>query len=96
MEPVRLIVRIAAQDGKAEELKILLRRMLAPTRAEQGCRYYEFFESNLPGLFYFHELWHSREDLEAHKASSHFIEIAGKAKELMKEPMEVSFLQEVQ
>jgi quinol monooxygenase YgiN len=96
MEPVRLIVRIVAQDGKAEELRGLLRRMIAPTRAEHGCRYYEFFESNLPGLFYFHELWHSKEDLEEHAASKHFTEIIGGAKELMKEPMEVSYLEEVQ
>jgi quinol monooxygenase YgiN len=96
MEPVRVIARVVARDGKADELKALLRRLVTPTRAEQGCRYYELFESNLPGLFYFHELWNSREDLNAHAASSHFIEITGKAKELMKEPLEVNFLEEVQ
>ena len=96
MEPVRLIVRIVAQNGKAEQLRGLLRRMVAPTRSEQGCRYYEFFESNLPGVFYFHELWHSKADLETHEESKHFTEIMPKAKELLKEPMEVSFLEEVQ
>ena len=96
MEPVRLIVRIVAQDGKSDELKTLLRRMIAPTRAERGCRYYEFFESNLPGVFYFHELWNSKEDLEIHEETKHFTEIFPKANELMKQPMEVSVLQEVQ
>ena len=96
MEPVRIIARAVARDGKADELKALLRRMVSPTRSEQGCRYYEFFESNVPGVFYFHELWHSKEDLDAHAASSHFTEIFGKAKELLKEPLEVNFLQEIQ
>jgi quinol monooxygenase YgiN len=96
MEPVRLIVRIAAQDGKAEEVKGLLRKMIGPTRAERGCHYYEFFESNLPGVFYFHELWQSKEDLEAHQETKHFTEIIPKANALLKEPMEVSFLDEVQ
>ncbi len=96
MEPVRIIARAVASDGKAEELKALLQKMIAPTRSEYGCRYYELFESNVAGVFYFHELWNSKQDLDAHAASKHFTEIFGKAKELMKEPLEVNFLQEVQ
>jgi quinol monooxygenase YgiN len=96
MEQVRIIARAVAREGKADELKALLQKMVSPTRSEQGCRYYELFESNVPGIFYFHELWHSKEDLEAHAASRHFTDVFGKAKDLLKEPLEVNFLQEVQ
>jgi quinol monooxygenase YgiN len=73
-------------------LKALLRGLIAPTRAEAGCIYYELFESNLPGLLYFNELWESQAHLDAHAASSHFTEIFGKAKALFSEPLEVNLL----
>jgi quinol monooxygenase YgiN len=95
-EPVRVIARAAAREGKGEELKAVLRRLIRPTRAEKGCRYYELFASNQPGRFYFHELWESKADLDAHAASSHFKELIGKAQELLSEPLEVNLLQEIE
>jgi quinol monooxygenase YgiN len=96
MPEVRVIARAVARDGKAEELKELLRGLIAPTRAEAGCIYYELFESNLPGLLYFNELWESQAHLDAHAASSHFTEIFGKAKALFREPLEVNLLTAVE
>ena len=96
MPEVRVIARAVARDGKAEELKALLRGLIAPTRAEAGCIYYELFESNLPGLLYFNELWESQAHLDAHAASSHFTEIFGKAKALFSEPLEVNLLTAVE
>lgn len=92
MPEVRVIARAVARDGRAEELKALLRGLIAPTRAEAGCIYYELFESNLPGPLYFNELWESQAHLDAHAASSHFTEIFGKAKALFSEPLEVNLL----
>jgi quinol monooxygenase YgiN len=96
MEPVRLIVRMVAKDGKVDELKGLMRRMIRPTRAERGCRYYELFESNQAGLLFLHELWNSKEELDAHMETSHFKELIPAATALMKQPMEVNFLQEIE
>ena len=96
MPEVRVIARAVARDGRAEELKALLRGLIAPTRAEAGCIYYELFESNLPGLLYFNELWESQAHLDAHAASSHFTEIFGKAKALFSEPLEVNLLTAVE
>jgi quinol monooxygenase YgiN len=96
MAQVRVISRAEARDGRAAELRILLRRMVAPTRAEDGCVYFELLESNVPNLFYFDELWESREYLQAHAASRHFAEIFGTAKELLAVPLEVNLLVEVQ
>lgn len=93
--PVRVIARAVARDGKADELKALLRRLLQPTRAEQGCRFYELLESNQPGLFYFNELWESQADLDAHSASSHFKQVFGEAEAFLREPLEVNLLTEL-
>jgi quinol monooxygenase YgiN len=96
MPEVRVIARAMARDGKAEELKALLRGLIAPTRAEAGCIYYELFESNLPGLFYFNELWESQAHLDAHAASSHFTEVFGKPNALFSEPLEANLLTAVE
>jgi quinol monooxygenase YgiN len=95
MTTVRVIARAEAREGKADELRSLLRGMILPTRSEKGCHYYELFQSNLPGVFYFNELWESQSDLDAHARSKHFTETFGKAKHLLKVPMEVNMLEEV-
>lgn len=96
METVRVIARAEAREGKADELKQLLRKLVLPTRSEQGCRYYEFFESQIPGVFYFHELWDSKADLNAHAHAPRFVEIMAAAEKLVKHPMEVNLLTEIQ
>jgi len=96
MAEVRVIARALAREGKAEELKALLRGMVAPTRAEAGCVFYELFESNQLGLFYFNELWQSQAHLDAHVATSHFTEIFGEAKALLAGPLEVNLLEVVE
>ncbi len=98
MAKVRVIARAMARDGKADELKAQMLKMVKPTHAEDGCIFYELFESNIPGLFYYNELWQSQAHLDAHAASKHFttILLGKEVKELLREPLEVSFLQEVQ
>jgi quinol monooxygenase YgiN len=96
MAKIRVIARVVAREGKIEELRALLEQMLKPTRAEKGCEYYELFESNLTGHFYFNELWSSLEDLNAHALSNHFQAImGGKVNALLREPLEVNLLGEI-
>lgn len=96
MESIRVIARAEAREGKADELKQLLRQLVLPTRSEPGCRYYEFLESHLPGVFYFHELWDSKGDLNTHARGAHFLAIMAEAAKLVKTPMEVNLLTEVE
>jgi quinol monooxygenase YgiN len=70
--------------------------MVAPTRIEEGCKFYELYASNIPGLFYFNELWESQAHLDAHVATPHFTTIFGKAQDLLAEPLEVNLLTELQ
>jgi quinol monooxygenase YgiN len=55
MDEVRVIARAVARAGKENLLRNALVGMLMPTRAEQGCRLYQLYESNNRGLFYFYE-----------------------------------------
>ena len=92
MAEVRVIARAEARNESADELKSLLGGLVKPTRAEAGCKYSELFESNLPGVLYFNELWQSQAHLDAHAASGHFKEIFGRAKPLLQAPLEVNHL----
>jgi len=92
MAKVRVIARAVAQPGKATELRNILQQLLAPTRDEQGCEYYDLFESNIPDLFYFDELWTTQEDLDAHAASAHLKELIPMANKIMAAPIEVNLL----
>jgi quinol monooxygenase YgiN len=96
MAEVRLIARIIAREGKAAEMKELLKQMLKPTRAEAGCKFYDLLESNQPGVFYFNELWESQSHLDAHMASTHFKNIFAQVPELVAEPPQLDFLKNVE
>jgi quinol monooxygenase YgiN len=96
MTEVRVIARAMARAGKADRLKTLLQGMLAPTRAEPGCRLYELYESGELGRFYFYELWENQAALEQHAASLHYQHLELVVGDLLEEPFEVNILKEVQ
>ena len=96
MSEVRVIARSVARRGKENQLRELLRGMLAPTRAESGCRLYELLESTSEGRFYFNEIWESQAALDQHAASRHFKHLDQTVGELVREPFEVSILKTIQ
>ena len=92
MAKVRVIARAQAVEGKAEELKQVLRQLVEPTRAEKGCLYYELFESNLAGVLIFNEEWASAEDLKAHASTERMVRIQAQAAPFAIGPTEVHLL----
>src|ERR1700720_1621916 len=92
MTEVRVIARSVASRGKEDQLRTLLKGMLAPTRAEQGCISYELYESDSTGRFYFDETWESQAALDKHKATPHFKYLEQAIGELLEEPFEVNIL----
>jgi quinol monooxygenase YgiN len=92
MGEIRVIARALAQAGKEEQLRNTLVGMLAPTRAEQGCRLYELYESNTRGLFYFYEEWESQDALDRHTETPHYKQLAQDIRDLLKDAFEVDVL----
>lgn len=92
MSEVRVIARSVARRGRENELRELLRGMLAPTRAESGCRLYELYESTSEGRFYFYEVWESQAALNQHAASPHFMHLTREVGALVQVAFEVSVL----
>jgi len=95
MTEVRVIARSVARGGSENQLRELLRGMLAPTRAESGCKLYELYESDSKGRFYFYEVWESQAALDQHAASPHFKHLEQTVGELVQEPFEVNILERV-
>jgi quinol monooxygenase YgiN len=95
MAAVYVIARSVARDGKESQLRELLRAMLAPTRAESGCKLYELYESDSPGRFYFYEIWESQAALEQHAASAHYKHLEQTVGELIETPFEVNILEPI-
>ena len=95
MAEVRVIARFVAGNGKEDRLRAVLQGMLAPTRAESGCKLYELYESNSKGRFYIYEIYASQAALDQHAASSHFKHLEQTVGELLQEPFEVNILRTV-
>jgi len=95
MAEVRVIARSVSRSGREKQLRELLRGMLAPTRAESGCKLYELYESNSKGRFYFYEIWESQAALDQHAASPHFRHLEQTIGELIQEPFEVNILERI-
>jgi quinol monooxygenase YgiN len=95
MAEVRVIARSVARRGREDQLRELLQGMLAPTRAESGCKLYELYESDSKGRFYFYEIWESQAALNQHAASAHFKHLEQSVGELVQEPFEVNILERI-
>ena len=95
MTEVRVIARSVARKGSEDELRALLQGMLVPTRAEQGCKSYELYESDSTGRFYFDETWESEAALDKHIATLHFKHLEQAIGELVEEPFEVNILKRI-
>ena len=95
MTEVRVIARSVARKGNEDELRTLLQGMLVPTRAEQGCKSYELYESDSRGRFYLDETWESEAALDRHIATPHFSYLKQAFGELLEEPFEVNILKRI-
>jgi quinol monooxygenase YgiN len=85
-DQIELMVPIQAAEGKTQQLHPVLLSMLAPSRAEPGCLFYNLFESHVPGHFIFHELWSSRAALDAHNRTPHYLKFKEQTKTLFAQP----------
>ena len=83
---------VVAKPETREELREILEKQVAPTRAEAGCVNYDFHvDSENPNIFMFYENWRSRADLEEHLKSPHLQPLFGRLQELLDRPVEIKF-----
>ena len=60
--PLIILAQITAAPGKEDFLGSELEKLVAPTRAEEGCVQYDLHRDNgNPGFFVFYEIWENRD-----------------------------------
>lgn len=70
--PLIILAQITAAPGKEELVRSELEKLVAPTRAEEGCVQYDLHQDNdKPGFFVFYEIWESRALWQAHMGQPH-------------------------
>jgi quinol monooxygenase YgiN len=70
--PFAVIARFTAKEGAETQLREVLARLVAPTRAEEGCLHYELVQSQSdPRVFTFYEKWVSAEAHASHLQTAH-------------------------
>ena len=66
-------VTFIAKEGAEAKMKELLSAMVKPSKAEDGCIFYEIFQyENNPRKFMAVETWRDVAALEGHKNSPHY------------------------
>ena len=71
-DTVHVVAHIVARDGEETRVQAQLEKLIAPTRAEPGCRKYELFvNKEKPGDFVFMEEYASDAAFQAHMDSKH-------------------------
>lgn len=72
MTITKSVTFIAKPDG-IEKMKALLTAMVEPSKAEDGCLFYEIFQyENQKERFMAVETWRDEKALDGHKASAHY------------------------
>ena len=91
MAEVTVIAQIKTKEGMEEKVCSELIKLVAPTRSEEGCIVYDFYQSaDSKSLFMFYECWKSKKDLDEHLQRPHIKAFVERAGEMLAEPMSVS------
>ena len=81
---LRVVARVKARPGKANELLSVLNSLVEPTRKEPGCICYELLQNNEdPTDFSLIEEWQNEAALQSHFATKHFKEALAKMPNLV-------------
>lgn len=87
-----VIAVIRAKGGMGEKTKQALEALVTPTRAEEGCIDFDFYQDvDDKGLFMFFENWTNREALDKHMQAPHIKAFGGQAGSLLAEPIKATF-----
>ena len=72
MSKLTIVAHITAQADQVDLVKTELEKLIAITRAEEGCLQYDLHQDNEnPAYFMFYENWESRELWQAHMGNQH-------------------------
>jgi len=95
-EKLTVVARIKAKPGQETRVREELQKLLAPTRAEDGCINYDLHQAaDNDAEFLFHENWTSKEALDKHLGTPPVQSFLGQVDELLAGPVEITLWNQV-
>lgn len=96
MSRVTVIAKLKAKAGLESRVRKELEYMVEETEKEDGCINYDL-HTNLddPTTFLFHENWESKEALDKHMQTPHFLNLTKIADEILADEPEVQLFKQV-
>src|SRR5438128_840413 len=90
-----VVALFKALQGAEAGARVELTKLVAPTRAEDGCINYDLYQSvEDPRDFIFYENWSGMPTLAAHRKTPHILELSEKIDRFFTKPPEVLLLRE--
>ncbi|HAP35619.1 MAG TPA: antibiotic biosynthesis monooxygenase [Bacteroidetes bacterium] len=81
---------IAKPEFRSELIK-LCKSMIVPSRSEQGCLHYSFYQDlDRENKFFFYEEWVDQPSIDAHNISRHFLDFQPKFKSFIEGEPEIN------
>ena len=93
---INVIAHVYVKAGKKNDIMSVMSELIEKTRAEAGCIRYDLFESedNADNLTIIEE-WKSRQALEEHFQTGHFIKLGEKIDNLSEKEADIFILNKV-
>ena len=95
MPETRVIAKVVPKSGEEQNVREMLRGMVAPSLAEPGVSTYDLHETRAGKQFYLFEIYEDQAAFETHKASTHFQDLSKKLPGLLAEPLEIIELDQI-
>lgn len=93
---ITVMARFAPKEGIESEVEGILRGMVPPTRREAGCLHYDLYRTTeSPSAFVLFERYRHSEALEEHRKTEHYKSYRAVIANLLKDPIQVSVLQDI-
>lgn len=87
---IYLTAILKAKKESVQDLKTILDNMVLNTRKEEACEKYDLRQGlEDETVFIFHEIWKSKEGLDAHNQQSYIKGFVEKAPDLLEKPAEI-------
>ncbi|MFC0343151.1 putative quinol monooxygenase [Epilithonimonas hispanica] len=87
---IYLTAILKSNKESIQDLKSILDNMVLNTRKEEACEKYELQHSlDDETVFIFHEIWKSKEGLDAHNQQPYIQEFVEKVPDLLENPAEI-------
>jgi len=87
---IYLTAILKSKKESIQDLKSILDNMVLNTRKEEACEKYELQQSlDDETVFIFHEIWKTKEGLDAHNQQPYIQEFVEKVPDLLEKPAEI-------